>query len=500
VLLSIELSFMRRKDCFYISCCQKPTRNETRGSARKDSDNPTVRPIRRPPTPTAPPVRWIVLRNPPPGHERRQIRRLASQARGLSIPDLQHRRRGEKEERSVILDFCGGGARSVGPDEHRRFWCDTVRGYSTRPGRFLAAQAVSAAAAMSVAELTRGESEAGLAPLTMKSPTDALSPGKRGGMGMGMGMAPPLSARLGPQSGGGIGSHRYAPAWRGPMTPAGNLLSVGGGNLKSTRAGSVAVDVQAMPSPTIQNVSMLHRLALLKQIELRRKASFEDLEGSAGRGLNSVLEEPDPDSGAEWNPDKPDPDDGTDGEVARPPAKEGEGGEGQTPPQPAESTSTAQGQPAVEQQSPHKLQPPPVKKKPKPSLELHVGDIQELQRSPSSADPTMQPIPTVVQRLHKANAVAVATRSGRLDVNGVMKIGNDRIEFEQGGSVSSSFIKGRNFVEVGPLGRGNCGSVVKALHLPSMKVVALKKVPLHQSDKYVARARSAGGDRIREAH
>jgi len=42
-----------------------------------------------------------------------------------------------------------------------------------------------------------------------------------------------------------------------------------------------------------------------------------------------------------------------------------------------------------------------------------------------------------------------------------------------------------NFVELMELGAGSGGSVWKAIHVPSMKIVALKKVPLHSREKYV---------------
>jgi len=44
-------------------------------------------------------------------------------------------------------------------------------------------------------------------------------------------------------------------------------------------------------------------------------------------------------------------------------------------------------------------------------------------------------------------------------------------------------LNSNNFVELMELGAGNGGSVWKAIHIPSMKIVAIKKVPLHHPER-----------------
>lgn len=102
------------------------------------------------------------------------------------------------------------------------------------------------------------------------------------------------------------------------------------------------------------------------------------------------------------------------------------------------------------------------------------------------------------------------TKSGRIDVDGVFKISAHGLSYstprtpdpnastparrksmsapallEKGkGKGRGKKGQGGTFLELCEVGAGNGGCVYKAMHLPSMKVVALKKVPLHNTARY----------------
>lgn len=78
-------------------------------------------------------------------------------------------------------------------------------------------------------------------------------------------------------------------------------------------------------------------------------------------------------------------------------------------------------------------------------------------------------------------------RSGRIDVEGLFKISSSGIVFANDERHHHSPLVnrqgGNQFIELMELGAGNGGAVYKALHVPTMKVVALKKVPLHHPER-----------------